>query len=284
MLREAHSGNYAEVVNNFKSMLNFNRIGDIQSFSPTGDWTLVGDLYGCKMVATSQSEGLFLKIYPNDYWHSTGYAKTAYQTLQDLGKLTGLQYPVLLPVALEEDVLVFEKGKHKQTLNYGGLDQNTKNNIASVVERNGLKSFGSFNKIPIVTLKNIDYITDPFDDSALRIGEYAEKIRNAAERAKLSDEVSKKTISEARDFVDEVRRRDRDKYDNSLKGGFGHAVRVLATEIRNAADGELSPEEQRKILIKEAQELIKKFGVEIIPKLKKDFLLALDESDLRVDP
>lgn len=43
-----------------------------------------------------------------------------------------------------------------------------------------------------------------------------------------SDEIPQEIIPEAKDFVLEVTKRNKDETDNLLKGEFGHAVRALA--------------------------------------------------------
>src|SRR3989344_3698432 len=176
MTRETKPSNYAESAANFRSLIVFDAAGSMESFSAKDGWQLAGEeVYTSKMTATNNSEGLFVKIYPDTYRFSQGYAKRVFRTFKALGQLTDLQYPILLPLSLEGDVLVFKKGQEIATLSYGDLEQDTRSKVNAVVEKHEFTPLQFRSTISLIRIDGQDYLADPFADSIVRINEFYEK-------------------------------------------------------------------------------------------------------------
>ena len=89
MDREKVSVEYATIqAENFLGMLEFNGEGFPIDFSPKGDWELESRLYEftLRLSASSDSVGLFMKLYPAENENSRGYAERAYETLMALSQ------------------------------------------------------------------------------------------------------------------------------------------------------------------------------------------------------
>ncbi len=91
-------------------------------------------------------------------------------------------------------------------------------------------------------------------------------------------------IPEAEEFVNEVNQRkdlENDPIFSEQEGGeYGHAVRGLAHSAMLCALNRHSPEYQRNMLKQRVQEIVTKFGPNIIPLLRDELKLALSEDDL----
>lgn len=284
MTREVTTGDYTQAVSGFKALIEYSSAGSMDRFNPKDGWEVMGDdvepdnIYPNKLVAVNDSLGLFVKIYPADYRSSKGYAEAAFKTLKELGQLTDLPYPVLQPLALEQDVLVFPEGIESGVLRYQDLPLESQDKISSVVEKNSLQPLWPRSKILMINVKGVDYLADPFEDSVNSIMEFTEmqqRKQDAAERATLRDTVSEKTIPQAREFIDEVRRL-KGKKDSKLTGDFGHKVINVAGAVRTFAAADMPEEVQLKSLMAGLRSIVENFSEYEIMLLRDELFINFE--------
>lgn len=122
-----------------------------------------------KIKVINKNENIFVKVYSPK---TEQYAEVVSLALSELSALD-LSIPLLAPLSLCENALVFEKGQVVGDMLYKNVySQLEQQGIQKILDRHGLKPLNLFSKIGIISINGQEYAIDPFQDDMSSIFDF----------------------------------------------------------------------------------------------------------------
>jgi hypothetical protein len=128
-------------------------------------WSLVSS-DELKLMLTNDQAGVFVKVYAPACEASSHFVSKAHAALVELSQLS-LTNPILAPLARCGDILFFPLGQPQGTKYMRNFNTDEADQVKAVVQKHGLSPLDDyFGKLEIVRVGGIDYMVDPFSDTA----------------------------------------------------------------------------------------------------------------------
>lgn len=152
-----------ELYQQLKPLMVFDATGDVKATNFEGtDWKLNSYHKGdCKLTVVNEKEGIFIKQYTPD---TQNFTQIHFGILQQLTAISGLSIPILRPLAVEEQCLIFPLGKKTLFQHYSHtLPPVIHQQMSLILTPHHLKLSP---KIDIVKVKGQEFYVDIVEDTA----------------------------------------------------------------------------------------------------------------------